>query len=356
MIDERELLQRAAERFTPPEDAFERFSGRSRKHRRNQRIVSGVVAVAVAAIVAGALAVALRAHQQTMPATPPDLFTRVQGWIAVGSQNGIEAIDPNEPKRSILLSHVMGNPIAWSKDGQELLIGGLYSRVGPAVVLGDGSVVPLHLKSGAQPGSFSEDGSEVLYSLDGGLYAMNIETGASRTIVEGGAGAHPRLGGPPRLSPDGSVIAVDEGDGKGPIWLVNADGSDPHQLIDEATIASIYKTSQDSFQDWLMGSWSPDSSELTVSVDGHDFFIVGAVSRDGSGIRRVTPVDGRSLNATWSPDWSQIAATNETTELQIMDADGSNVRTVHIATGEGSPFLFAAWNPVASPTATTPPD
>jgi Tol biopolymer transport system component len=150
------------------------------------------------------------------------------------------------------------------------------------------------------------------------------------------------------------LIAVDEGDGKGPIWLMNADGSNLHRLIDEATIASIYKTPQDAFEDWLMGSWSPDGRELTVSVDGHDFFVVGAVSTDGSGIRRVTPVEGRSLGATWSPDGSQIAATNESSTLQIMDADGSHVRTVNITGGAPFPFVLAAWNPVASTSTEAP--
>ena len=59
MIDDHELFERAAERFTPPEGSFERLvTRRDRKH-RNKRITAGVLALVVAAAGTGALIRAL---------------------------------------------------------------------------------------------------------------------------------------------------------------------------------------------------------------------------------------------------------------------------------------------------------
>ena len=75
MIDDREPFVRAAERFDPPPDAYQRFQRRGDRHRRNQRIAAAVVAIAVAAAGFGVLARANRTQPistPTPPATPAD--------------------------------------------------------------------------------------------------------------------------------------------------------------------------------------------------------------------------------------------------------------------------------------------
>ncbi len=129
--------------------------------------------------------------------------------------------------------------------------------------------------------------------------------------------------------------------------MLNADGSGLRPLVDHAALEGLYGDPH-AVQEWFLGPWSPDGRQLTFEVDGHNYFIVAAVSADGSGLHRITAPNGRSTGPTWSPDGNRIAATNEGDILQIMDADGSHLRTVEIR-GGGTPFLFAAWNPVPAP-------
>ncbi len=85
MIDDRDLFERSAERFVPPEQSFERLvTRRDRKH-RNKRIRAGVVALVVTAIGTGALVRAFPSG--TVPAD--DART-----IFVGTWTSTELDDP----------------------------------------------------------------------------------------------------------------------------------------------------------------------------------------------------------------------------------------------------------------------
>lgn len=349
MIDDRELFERAAQRFDPPRDSFERFTRRQHRRRRNQRIGAAIVAIVVAALLFGGIARAIVTADQEQPVTPPstDIFARVHGWIAVGTSKGIEAIDPDDPQSSIHLSKEVCNPIGWSRDGRQLLCTTEPEPGGVSVLRADGTVVRLRIPSAATPGSFTQDGSEVLFTANYGLYAVDIATGAKRSIAVGYPLAGTGFEGSPQLSPDGTTIAVGRTTGRSQgIWLMNADGSALRSLVAYAALEGLYGDPH-AVQEWFLGPWSPDGRQLTLEVDGHNYFIVAAVNADGSGLHRITAPNGRSTGATWSPDGNRIAATNEVNILQIMDADGSHMRTVEIR--GGTPFLFAAWNPVPGP-------
>jgi WD40 repeat protein len=352
MIDERDLFVRASLRFEPPTDALERFTRRRNRRRRNQRIGAAVLAIVVAVAVFGGIARAIQMAQRSKPVSvpTPTLFDRVHGWIAIGTRSGIQAIDPDNPSRRIRLTKEAGIPLAWSNDGSQLLVS---DSKGWSILRGDGSLthVPdtksLGVAGGGFPGfeSFTPDGREVVFAADLAIHAMDITTGAERTIVAGDAAAGTGFGAC-LLSPDGTTLAVgrtvhhhDQG-----LWLMNSDGSGLRSLVDRATIARLYGA-PNFFQDWLLGAWSPDGRQITFNVDGHEHFIVVVVNTDGSSLHRLTPVDGRSLFASWSPDGRRITATNESNVLRIMDADGSHVRNVPFDEG-GAPFLFGVWNPV----------
>src|SRR5215831_4207558 len=165
MIDERDLFVRAAERFDPPEHAYQRFVAREDRHQRNRRTGAIVVAIVVIALAFGGIARAiLRAQrQQTITPPPAGIFGAVRGWVVVGTSKGLVAIDPNDPTRRVVLRRGVSNPIAWSRDGTELLFGQMASGGGLGVLHADGTVVPLHMPRESWAGSFTADGREVLY-------------------------------------------------------------------------------------------------------------------------------------------------------------------------------------------------
>src|SRR5437867_2172895 len=83
MIEDRDLFVRASLRFDPPPDAFERFSRRRNRRRRNQRIGTTVVALMVAVAALGTLARALRTTQPVATPTPPVAATFSWGPVSL---------------------------------------------------------------------------------------------------------------------------------------------------------------------------------------------------------------------------------------------------------------------------------
>src|SRR5437667_6051768 len=104
MIDDRDLFERAAQRFDPPTDAFGRFTRRRERRRRKQRVGAAVVAIAIVVIGIGSLVWSVRNPAEPVPANPPDAFAGVHGWIAVGGTSQIIAVNPDDPKQQAVLS------------------------------------------------------------------------------------------------------------------------------------------------------------------------------------------------------------------------------------------------------------
>lgn len=146
----------------------------------------------------------------------------------------------------------------------------------------------------------------------------------------------------PAWSPDGKQIAYVRHDRE--LWLVNADGTDPHRIADRG----------------LNPDWSPDGTRLAYGGPGNTVVVANA---DGSDPRVVTSggdpawaPDGRQLVITdqgaiwtvaldgsdrrlvipngtapdWSPDGTQLvfARGQFHSDVVIANADGSNQRTL----------------------------
>jgi Tol biopolymer transport system component len=175
----------------------------------------------------------------------------------------------------------------------------------------------------------------------------------------------------PAWSPNGTRIAfIKVGDLASPgIYVMNADGSDPRQILEDATGPTSPSWSSDGptivFETGLgherTGSGdrdiyavdvstgdttrlttdpardeypalSPDGSAIafTRQNDGDaDLFVMNA---DGSGLTRLTSGPGIDLRPTWSPDGASIAFERDG-DVYVMNADGSGVA----ALTEGSP-------------------
>ena len=349
MIDERDLFVRAAERFDPPEDAYQRFVLREDRHQRNRRTGALVVAIVVIALVFGGIARAILRAQRQRPITPPPagIFDPVRGWIAVGDQSGIEAINPKKPSQNVLLTGETGDPLEWSHDGQQLLV-----NDGPRGALwilhSDGSIEQLPHTEGAQGGSFTPDGSAVVFVDEGEIKAIDLATGTLSTVVaKPPDGTHfllpARHGG--QLSPDGHTIAVIVL-GPGREWnitLFDLVDDSSRVIVDGATGLRLHGTPD--FQGLVPASWSPDGTRILFSTEGKYDCIVAIIDADGTNLQRLTPQGTCFANPSWSPDGQLIAVTNYGDTLRIMNPDGTDVRDVHLENGGG----IAVWNPLMAP-------
>ena len=357
MSDDQKLFERSAARFDPPPDAFDRFLRRREGKRRRQQIGAAVVAIAVVAAVIGGFAI-LAAHPRTSPAEPnvPVGFAGAHGWIAVGGPAVVRAVNPADPSQQIVLSRQGGAPITWSRDGSALLI----VRNGSLVVLReDGTEMELSSESPRSElggGSFTADGSAVVYEEDWSIVEAPLDGGQRRTIATG----HPDAGEGyflpfyrgGQLSSNG-VLAYERiqharSDG---IWLMNAaDGSGGRKLVGNSPFEGIF--GDVGLEGVTPDAWSPDGSKLLVMAVGNKrpsgavdcaTFVIAA---DGSKLSRVTPEGMCLWSATFSPDGSRITGNDETRVL-TMNLDGSDIRTVLKMDGDvADPELNTAWNPV----------
>jgi TolB protein len=287
-------------------------------------------------------------------------FELVHGYITYTDGSNIWAVDPNHPAKLISLGPPQARaatwpyagasptPIAWSRDGNRLLLG-VRTHAGTAqegqdlcVVNADGSqtLLPSDGKSGEA--SFSPDGTKVVFSrVDEGLYVVDVKGGTPRLIA---TSYEAWWLGNPAWSPDGSRIAYiveggPEGGAEGltvQIWTVNPDGTDPRSLVDLRG-------------GWSSGglAWSPDGSMLAFHsrrgrpVGTSAIYVVEA---DGSGLRQITDGLASFLWPAWSPDGSRIAFLLQGPgELYMAAPDGSDLSQVE---GIFSTLSALAWNPV----------
>jgi dipeptidyl aminopeptidase/acylaminoacyl peptidase len=120
-----------------------------------------------------------------------------------------------------------GSGAAWSPDGRQLAYDN--NSQGISVIGVDGS--DPHMVTGpySYGPSWSPDGTKLVYARnDSHLYTVNLD-GSDEQPLTGGAFAD----GSPTWSPDGTQVAfrrVASGTFRSDLWVIGADGSDPHQV------------------------------------------------------------------------------------------------------------------------------
>ena len=136
----------------------------------------------------------------------------------------------------------------------------------------------------------------------------------------------------PTVSPDGTQIAFRAGDlveanGDEEIYVMNADGSDVRQLTHNSDFDSAPTWSPDgtriAFEHADAATLTPGSG---TEPEQKDIFVMNA---DGSDVHQLVASPGKDEGPVWSPDGTKIAFSSDRDgqqEIYVMDADGSNQR------------------------------
>jgi Tol biopolymer transport system component len=279
------------------------------------------------------------------PSLDLGIFAPVAGRIVYGDDEGLWGLDPTasaDGSSRVQLSSGTGTPLGWSRDGTRLLIvrqSGALQDPGRLVVLhADGSETQVAERPTAiWDATLAPDGSRVVFADGSALYMVDAFGGPAEMLL--GPGEH--LVQRPTFSPDGTRIAyaIGGGDHSNDVWVMDADGSNAHQLVSNAWTEA---------PGHVRGlAWSPAGDRIALGLEGRIY----TFASDGSDFTLIAGVE-TSCNATgpcavtlpesvdspyWSPDGSQIAYTTGCVEgagsanrggcrLAIADADGSNVR------------------------------
>jgi Tol biopolymer transport system component len=146
------------------------------------------------------------------------------------------------------------------------------------------------------------------------------------------------------------------------IWVINTDGSNPTPLT-ELTAAHVFIDGK---------AWSPDGSKLafdsTRALNGNDAnnanltSNIWVVNADGSNpipLTNLTAAGANSIRPVWSPDGSKVAfasaraldgsdVANGTSNIWVMNADGSDPRPLTNLTTANADSGTPIWSPDGS--------
>ena len=315
-----------------------------------------VAAGTLAMLVIVALAFAAHDRRDATPAAPrhvdTGIFSNTHGWITLSGQQVI-ALNPENRKQARVLFRSPGEPIAWSRDGSQLLIAGTR---GFGVLHANGSWTRLD-GSNASGGSFTPDGSRVIYADNGTIWSVPANGGKRVAIARGRVGKTYMMpyftGG--QLSPDGKTLVYRPG------WttprtisiaLMNSDGSNQRQLVSYPQVLKLM-----GYPDWRHSDINDISAVAWVGNGSEVLFIalnqsttrcaLFAVNTDGSHLRRWGPRGLCPARTAASPDGRHLAFTvliHHRRGLLITNDTGHITQTIRYPPpNEAHPFL--AWQP-----------
>jgi Tol biopolymer transport system component len=326
-----------------------------RARRRAGLAIVSSIAVVVALIAGGIVgARALGAGERKPAIRPtPEPIGKDLGWITYRSGAEIVAEDPSDPSNRFSLGPAYGSdPIEWSRDGTHLLLRRTAHHADGVVtsalyVMGtDGSQTLLTQDVGYfQAGSFSPDGTEVVYGLGDQIYVTELNGAAPRLLAANDLARHRGLGDP-AWSADGSLIAftvyIEAPPFTHAIWVMNADGSGQRKLLD-------VKQCEGGPGCFSGLAWAPDGSKLAFSIADRGQPGVYVVGADGSGLQLLSQAFA-AYSPAWSPDGSEMVFVRAGPFVYRIAADGSDERQT-FESGISSEAI--AWGHIAGGGAST---
>jgi len=187
-------------------------------------------------------------------------------------------------------------------------------------------VVMSRLAAGSAP-AWSPDGKRIAFARDGGVHVMDAD---GSNIVRLRAGTHPAW------SPDGARIAFTD---KLAIRVMQSDGAGLVTLSPGSGISDWYP------------AWSPDGTRIAFIRTSDDENIpdhLYVMNADGSGVRRLTPLQGTQYAESfpsWSPDGSVIAYWSYRFGIALVDSQGGVPTGIYADFPAVSYWARPAWSP-----------
>jgi len=208
--------------------------------------------------------------------------------------NQIWVMDKDGGNRRELLDGVSGGRVAWSADDQKLAYVKSVDKVGQIFIIPVAGGTPRQLSHSTDQKddpAWSADGKSIIYWVQHNgvkqIYEINIANPAEPGRQITGPGVGPA--NDPAPSPDGTRILytreIDHGQ-TSDIWIVNADGSDPHRVT----------SNPDREMD---PTWSPDGTWFAFVRGAYARPTVVAERPDGSGEVTLTKPGDREGHPCW---------------------------------------------------------
>ncbi len=181
------------------------------------------------------------------------------------------------------------------------------------------------------PGQNGKFAYRDITSANEGIYAVNPD-GSGRIQLAAGSAHHPAW------SPDGTKVAFARfAPSQYDLWIVNADGSNPHPLT--STASSEYSP-----------AWSPDGTKIVFQ----NYNVLETINADGTG--RTTLFTGSSnffaREPEWSPDGSKIAfrggRANAEWEIYTINPDGTGLTNITNTPDADTKETAFDWSPDGS--------
>jgi eukaryotic-like serine/threonine-protein kinase len=213
--------------------------------------------------------------------------------VDVGTQPAAEAVrePPLRNRWTLILAGVLGALVV------AVSVTWMATRLPPAPQLIERRLTTNALENTLTSGAISPDGKYLAYGDQMGLHLKLIRTGESRDVPRPeGLGPYPDSWWPNGWFPDGSKFVVDriEAGLRSSAWVVSVMGGPPHQLCDDA-------------HPWEV---SPDGTLIAFERDGgrgfHDLWVMGAQGEDPHVLIKGSD-DEEFWYAAWSPDGRRIA-------------------------------------------------
>jgi Tol biopolymer transport system component len=275
------------------------------------------------------------------------------GKIAFSRNNDIHVIDGEGAHESRLTHTAQSfeeNPV-WSPDGQKIAFTTPEDRALHVMNANrtNKDQLAVNLLSSVIP-SWSPDGGKIAFTTgeDGfsnELSVINVDgthkVGLITAAFSGNSEDRIQLGNPV-WSPTGNKIAFASrtvtdthasssaepastpAEGLAGIYLINADGTGLCKLTSTAEVLGYHPV------------WSPDGERIAF----YDKDTTNVINTDGSGRK---PLAG-GASAAWSPDGQKIAFINDSSVLDMINANGSGVRRLANTT-TAAPGNLPAWSP-----------